>query len=316
MTSSPATHPLRSVRRRATWAVILITLGLLTLVVYQGLTYEHPIGSGPAGPTVATEPFAKTWSTRSVVLLTLGDSVTAGYGSTPGHSYVEMLTKPPANDDPALADCHLKRVFPDLTVVRKAISGSTSFDLWSQIPRKPYDANTLGVVVMSSGGNDLIHNYGRTPPSDHAMYGATWDQAQAWLPGYTARLDDAVTRLEKLFPGGFHLFLATIYDPTDGVGDIASAGLPAWPDGLKLLTAYNQLITACAAKHPQIHLVDMCALFRGHGIHCTDKSHPAYHADDPHYWYFRNLEDPNDRGYDALRRLFLNEMATVFTTKP
>ena len=27
---------------------------------------------------------------------------------------------------------------------------------------------------------------------------------------------------------------------------------------------------------------------------------------DPHYWYYHNLEDPNDRGYDALRRVFLN----------
>jgi hypothetical protein len=28
-----------------------------------------------------------------------------------------------------------------------------------------------------------------------------------------------------------------------------------------------------------------------------------------HYWYATNLEDPNDRGYDAIRRLFLIEMA-------
>lgn len=37
-----------------------------------------------------------------------------------------------------------------------------------------------------------------------------------------------------------------------------------------------------------------------------------YRAEDPHYWYFGNLEDPNDRGYDALRRLFLIEIAGVF----
>jgi hypothetical protein len=34
-----------------------------------------------------------------------------------------------------------------------------------------------------------------------------------------------------------------------------------------------------------------------------------YDRKDPHYWYFINLEDPNERGYDALRRLFLNAMA-------
>jgi hypothetical protein len=26
-------------------------------------------------------------------------------------------------------------------------------------------------------------------------------------------------------------------------------------------------------------------------------------------WYHINVEDPNDRGYDALRRLFLNAIA-------
>ena len=36
-----------------------------------------------------------------------------------------------------------------------------------------------------------------------------------------------------------------------------------------------------------------------------------YHADDPSYWFYANFEDPNDRGYDAIRRIFLNEMAAV-----
>ncbi len=36
-----------------------------------------------------------------------------------------------------------------------------------------------------------------------------------------------------------------------------------------------------------------------------------YDRTDPHYWYQDNLEDPNDRGYDALRRLFLREIAGV-----
>ena len=295
--------------RSAAWFTMIGVLTLLALTAYQGLTAEYPQGSGPAGPPVATAPFNAPWSTRKVVLLTIGDSVTAGFGSTRGHSFVEMLTKQPVNDDQKLKDCSLTKVFPTLIVVRKAISGSTSFHLAGQIPKKPYDADTLGVVVMTSGGNDLIHDYGRSPPNEHAMYGASWAQAQPWLPGYASRLDDTVTRLEQLFPGGFHLFVANIYDPTDGVGDIASAGLPAWPDGLKILTAYNALITAFADKHPQVHLVDMHGLFLGHGIHCSDTRHPHYHPDDPHYWYFRNLEDPNDRGYDALRRIFLNQMA-------
>jgi len=38
-----------------------------------------------------------------------------------------------------------------------------------------------------------------------------------------------------------------------------------------------------------------------------------YDWHDPHYWYFENIEDPNDRGYDALRRIFLREIADCRT---
>ena len=52
-------------------------------------------------------------------------------------------------------------------------------------------------------------------------------------------------------------------------------------------------------------------LFLGHGIHCTQFWAEHYHPDDPHYWYHVNLEDPNERGYDAIRRLFLLEISKV-----
>ena len=37
----------------------------------------------------------------------------------------------------------------------------------------------------------------------------------------------------------------------------------------------------------------------------------AANADDPHYWFFDNVEKPNDRGYDAIRRIFLIELANI-----
>ena len=48
--------------------------------------------------------------------------------------------------------------------------------------------------------------------------------------------------------------------------------------------------------------------FLGHGIHCTQPWQAHYRCGDPHYWYTWNLEDPNIRGYDAVRR-FLIEIA-------
>jgi hypothetical protein len=61
-----------------------------------------------------------------------------------------------------------------------------------------------------------------------------------------------------------------------------------------------------------VHLVDFHAAFLGHGIHCTEHRNENYRKEDPYYWYFDNLEDPNDRGYDAIRRLFLIEMSKVY----
>jgi hypothetical protein len=123
-------------------------------------------------------------------------------------------------------------------------------------------------------------------------------------------------RLDAVFPGGCHIFLANIYDPTDDVGNPAGAGLPPFDDALPILAASNAIIARCAAEHPSVHLVDMRAAFLGHGIHCTQpwRQHSCWR--DPHYWYHLNFEDPNERGYDAIRRLFLREMARALADVP
>ena len=107
-------------------------------------------------------------------------------------------------------------------------------------------------------------------------------------------LDAILDQLSAKFLGGCHFYLANIYDPTDNVGDAQHAGLPAWPDGEKIIAAYNDIIAKCAERRADVELIDMHGLFLGHGIHCRKFWMPHYHADDPHYWYFDNLEDPND----------------------
>jgi hypothetical protein len=167
--------------------------------------------------------------------------VTAGYGSTRGHSFVQRLTAPPGDEFSNMMGRDLTSVFPRMTGLNKAISGSTSSVVVRNelIRFQPFTADTVGIVVVSTGGNDLIHNYGQTPPQQEAMFGASSDQARPWLADYGRRLDDIVTRPEGLFPGGAEIFMLSIFDPTDGIGDIDNAGLPAWPDGLTILAAYN-----------------------------------------------------------------------------
>lgn len=294
--------------------LILLLIGAVLIAgawVYRNLLAPKPVGSGPAGPVVSREAFSSVWTDQKVLLLGMGDSVTAGFGVPMDRTYFEMLIKNPADDDPAMEDINLSVVLPNLKVENIAMSGSTSIAhldiVQDRLEIQPPDV--FGLVVMTSGGNDLIHNYGRSVPREGAMYGATLEQARPWIDNYENRLNEIIETIEKCFPGGCMIFLADIYDPSDGVGDAQNAGLPRWPDGIDIHKAYNDVIYRTAEKHKSVHIVPMYKMFLGHGIHCTESSFVHYRPEDPYYWYGFNLEDPTVRGYDAIRRLFLIEIA-------
>jgi len=302
--------------RRRLRLALLILLGLVLILGVCG--YRHfwlarPVGDGPAGPAVDRDAFERTWTDRRVLVLGLGDSVTAGFGVARSHGYVARLVDNPDEEWPDMQGLCLRRVLPNLTVENLAISGSNSLDHVERIRRdlKKQDADVLGVVVMTSGGNDLIHWYGKSPPREGAMYGATMEQAWPWIETFENRLHEMLDLINERFPGGCHVFLADIYDPSDGVGDPPAAGLPPWKDCLAIVAAYNDVIHRAAADRENVHLVPMHDAFLGHGVHCAQFWREHYRREDPHYWYGANLEDPNDRGYDAIRRLFLIEMARV-----
>jgi hypothetical protein len=206
----------------------------------------------------------------------------------------------------------LSRVLPNFKTLNLAISGSNSLQhvghIESRLPVQSEDI--FGLVVMTTGGNDLIHWYGRTPPREGAMYGATLEQAQPWIARYEQRLSAMFRAIDERFPGGCAIFVADIYDPSDGVGDPESTwALPAWRDCLKIVAAYNDTLRRVAARHKNVFVVPVHDTFLGHGIHCRQVWRRNFDWRDPHYWYFDNLEDPNDRGYDALRRVYLREIA-------
>lgn len=295
--------------------VIFVFLSGLVLIggaaAYLFLSFARPAGSGPAGPGVDHNSFSSSWTRRKVLLVGLGDSVTAGFGARKGYSYFDRLAKNPADEFPEMKGVCLASVFPNFQCANLSVSGSTS----SEVPQRQLELLTtnapdvFGIVVMTTGGNDIIHNYGRTPPREEAMYGATLDEAKPWVENFSRRLESTLTQIESRFPGGCEIFLANIFDPTDGVGDAQRAGLPAWKESLSILDAYNAVIRHTVEIHPQVHLVDIHQAFLGHGIHCTQfwRAHFDWH--DPHYWFFYNLEDPNERGYDVIRRLYLVEIA-------
>ncbi len=289
--------------------VFLIIAGILYFNVYL------PQGKGPAGPDVPAEPFGHTWSEKKFMLLGIGDSITDGFGARSGFSYFERLVKNPVGDSPDMLGKNLSAVLPNLTTKNIASSGTTSIRHRAEIKMlQQYPQEIFGIVVMTTGDNDLIHNYGRRPPEEGAMYGASFEQARPWIDNFRKRLDEMVSLLNNSFPGGCHIFLANIYDPSDRTGNTAErlTGLPAWPDGLKILDAYNKIIAECADNYENVHLVDIYTPFLGHGIHCRKFWIKNYRWNDPAYWYYLNIEDPSERGYDAIRRVFLIEISEVF----
>lgn len=280
--------------------------------------YTPAMGHGPAGPSVPAEPFGRTWGEGDVLLLGMGDSVVTGFGADAGFGFFDRLAGLPPGDESDMEGKCLRRVFPKLRILNLAENSTSSGDhLRGQISYlPPQPATTRGIVVLSTGGIDLIHDYGSSPPRDEALYGAIWADGQRYAANFRTRLEKLLEAISARFPGGCDIFIATIFDPTDGVGDIERTNpvlrlikpLPPWPDGLKVHAEFNRHIREAAAARPNVHVVDVHGTLLGHGLHCRDKRGPHYHAEDPTYWYFVNLEDPNRRGYDAIRRAFLLEM--------
>lgn len=300
------------------WFVVFVMLGLVGCMGLFRLV-NPPQGSGPAGGAVEGEVYRKVWREGPVLLVGMGDSVVTGFGARPGRGFFELLTLQPEDDDATLKGCTLRAVYPDLRIINVAENSSSSGDhLRTQLRRVPKQREEVhGLVVISTGGIDLIHDYGSAEPRDEALYGAGWEEGRVYAQNFRERLEQLLDGLIERFPGGCDIYLATIFDPTDGVGDIENVNfmlravrpLPAWPDGLKIHAAFNQHIREAAAARPQVHVVDVHRAMLGHGLHCRESSRPFYDAKDPTYWYYYNLEDPNERGYDAIRRAFLRAMA-------
>ena len=314
--SEVVSQPTRIKHQRLRWLLLGGAISIVGAIAYLVFFQWRPVGEGPAGPPVSATPFQRVWTTRHVVLFGVGDSVTAGLGAkSADHSYFNRLAQNPVDEFTEMRGLCLAKVLPDFTTLNVAVSGSTSLQHLEALTHRieSQDKQSLGIIVMTTGGNDLIHNYGRSAPKEGAMYGASLQQAKPWIDSFRDRLNAMLDILNERFPGGCHVFLADIYDPTDGVGDAPSVFLPDWPDGLAIHAEYNKIIHTCADERDNVHLVPLHATFLGHGSHCRQFWRNTYRADDPHYWYYDNIEDPNDRGYDAIRRIFLNEIARIMS---
>ncbi len=289
--------------RKCLWimlgGIVLLASGLF----YYDAFLVHPQGKGPVAIAVKSpngSPLAEP-----VVLIGIGDSVTAGFGARPGWGYFDRLFETPVGDWPDVAEKSLHAKWPKLVKTNLAVSGSISIQHEARIDRMP-TFRGHGIVVMTSGGNDLIHSYGKQPPREGAMYGAGFEQAKPWIASFEKRYDRMIAKVTTHFPDGCEIYVGTIYDPSDGTGVLPYTGLPAWPDAPKILASYNDIIRRLPSRFKNVHVVEIHDAFMGHGLHSSHFWEACYDKADPHCWMFDNIEDPNERGYDAIRRLFLN----------
>src|SRR5580692_8996204 len=113
--------------------MIFVLLAGLVLIggmaAYLFFSFARPAGSGPAGPAVDHDLFSSAWTSRRILFVGLGDSVTAGFGARKGYSYFDRLAKNPADEFPKMNGICLASVFPNFQYTNLAISGSTSSEV-------------------------------------------------------------------------------------------------------------------------------------------------------------------------------------------
>src|SRR5580698_6788733 len=81
-------------KRQRNFVRVVVIGGLLGAFLLSASYYfwiSRPIGKGAAGPAVDRNSFQKPWITRPVLLVGIGDSVTAGFGARKNYSYFDLL---------------------------------------------------------------------------------------------------------------------------------------------------------------------------------------------------------------------------------
>ena len=99
--------------------VTLAVTGALLIVAVIGYLYfwqSRPNGAGPAGPQVPEAAFSRVWTEKQILVVGIGDSVTAGFGARRGYSYFSRLITNPSDEFPEIKGICLRTVIPHTPV--------------------------------------------------------------------------------------------------------------------------------------------------------------------------------------------------------
>ena len=214
--------------------------------------------------------------------IALGDSISIDDYPGEGKGSASLFYKNQDHLYPEFRGRDLHSVFKGITFRCHAQDGATSYDvLHEQLRKLPRSDPRPSLFTVTAGGNDIL-------------------ALQADAEEICFRLQAIIKQLQERF-SNCHILLGTVYDPTDGVGDLFEPGVCLERE-MECMRKTNDAIRAMFDS-AGVQVVDIHRHFLGHGAHCKDSRNPYYHPEDPSLWYTMNIE-PNSRGAHEVRRLF------------
>jgi lysophospholipase L1-like esterase len=225
----------------------------------------------------------------------LGDSMLIDYyAGGPGWGAASLLYK---NLDDAYPDWRgkdLATLYPGIGFYNLTSDGATTDTVFNwQLPKVPTGENQATIIIITVGGNDLLHHYGVPEEKGEKLS----YEMKVKLIKIISYLQDPVR-----FPKPPRIYIGNIYDPSDGIGNLEKEGYSRWPNGLKVLDHWNKRIEE-VAQEKGLTLVDIHRHFLGHGVNYNDPSGKYYHPEDNTPWLWLVIE-PNSRGAHEIRKLF------------
>jgi len=231
--------------------------------------------------------------------LGLGDTLSIDqYAGGSGCGACSLLARNRDDAYPDFAGRDLTSRSPDITLVPLARDGATTRGvLEEQVFRLPNDRGGRTLVTFTAGSNDLLLTL--------QLRGTLLDEdGEAVVRRLRSTVASIHTRFDECL-----VLLATVVDPTDGVGDLLAPGQPL-NRGLDVLARVNDAVREIATESDGTQLIDLHAAFLGHGGHAADPANPHHQPDDPTPW-LGDLVAPNDRGADAIRRLWWQSLVAA-----
>ncbi len=230
-------------------------------------------------------------SAASPLYVALGDSISIDeYAGGPGRGGASLLYANRDDDFPEWRGRDLRSADPETAFALLATDGATTRTVLDrQLPRLA-GLPAPSLVTLTIGGNDLLGAFGDTGLARRvtADVGAAVERA---LGVITARLA----------PSG-RVVVGTVYDPSDGTGDGARLGLPAWPDAVAVIAELNETLRA-VAKAGGAAVAEIAERFQGHGLLAGDPTAPSARPAVRDQWFCRLIE-PNAWGADGVRAAF------------